>query len=132
MEVPDYFEVSTSYLIRLREAPCSIFLQVKKSADETNFVMVAKTGSTITEIIRKFEAEGITDLFVNRLDRLLVINKISVVLCDFIKSTEKLGMVEKSAALEQGFEFVAKDFSQSPAATAEIMNIANACTNWAS
>lgn len=128
MEVPDYFEVSTSYLIRLREAPCAIYLQVKKSADETNFVMVAKAGSTITEIIKKFETEGITDLFVNRLDRLLIINKISVVLCDFIKSTEKLGMVEKSAALEQGFEFVAKDFSQSPAATAEIMNIANACT----
>lgn len=128
LEVPDYFAVSTGFLIRLREAPCSIYLQVKKSNEEPNFVMIAKKGSNLTEVIKKFESEGIENLYVNRLDRLLIINKISVVLCDFIKSTEKLGMVEKSSALESGFEFVARDFSQSPAATAEIMNIANACT----
>lgn len=127
MEVPDYFAVSTSFLIRLREAPCAVFLQVKKN-EEQSFVMVAKLGSNLTEVIKKFEAEGIEYLYVNRLERLLIINKISLVICDFIKSTEKLGMVEKSAALEVGFDFVAKDFSQTPQATAEIMNIANACT----
>lgn len=126
--VPDYFSVSTNFIIRLRETPCPLYLQVKKGSEEPTFVMVAKEGGSITEIIKKFEAEGITELFVNRLDRLLIINKISTILCDFIKSTEKLGMVEKSSALEQGFDFVAKDFSQTPAATAEIMNIANACT----
>lgn len=128
LEVPDYFEVSSNFLIRLREAPCPVYLQVKKTSEEPSFVMIAKKGSLLTEVIKKFEAEGIEQLYVNRLDRLTIVNKISVVLCDFIKSTEKLGIVEKSAALESGFEFVAKDFSQTPAATAEIMNIANACT----
>lgn len=126
--VPDYFSVSTNFLIRLRESPCTLYLQVKKTNEEPTFVMIAKEGSAITELIKKFEAEGIEELFVNRLDRLMIINKISLILCDFIKSTEKLGMVEKSSALEEGFDFVAKDFAQTPAATVEIMNIANACT----
>ncbi|MFA6236130.1 MAG: hypothetical protein WC635_02290 [Bacteriovorax sp.] len=128
MEVPEYFSVSTSFLIRLKDAPCPVYLQIKKSSDEPTFVMVAKKGSNLNAVIKKFESEGIDNLFVNRQDRLLIINQISAVLCDFIKSTEKLGMTEKSAALEEGFDFVAKDFSQSPAATAEIINIANACT----
>lgn len=128
LEIPDYFAVSSNFLIRLREAPCSIFLQVKKTSEEPTFVMVAKKGSVLTEIIKKFETEGIENLFVNSLDRLMIINKISVVLCDFIKSTEKLSITEKSTALEEGFDFVARDFAQNPAAIAEIINITNACT----
>ncbi len=128
LEVPEYFGVGISFLMRLGTAPCSIYLQVKKSGEETTFVMVAKKGTTLSEVIRKFEEEGIENLFVNRIDRLVIVNQISSGLCDFIKSTEKLGMVEKSAALEEGFNFVARDFAQSPPATAEIMNIANACT----
>lgn len=128
LEVPEFFGVNVSFLKRLGEAPCSIYLQVKKSGEETTFVMVAKKGSNFSEIVKKFEDEGVDNLYVNRLDRLLIVNQISSGICDFIKSTEKLGMVEKSAALEEGFNFVARDFSQSPPATAEIMNIANACT----
>ncbi|RPJ76773.1 MAG: hypothetical protein EHM20_07040 [Alphaproteobacteria bacterium] len=128
LEVPEYFGISLSFLMRLGEAPCPIYLQVKKSGEDTTFVMVAKKGSSLSGVTKKFEEEGIENLFVNRLDRLIIVNQISSGLCDFIKSTEKLGMVEKSAALEEGFNFVAKDFTNSPPATAEIMNIANACT----
>jgi CheY-like chemotaxis protein len=128
LDVPEYYSVDTKFLMRLGEAPCQIFLQVKKSSDEINYAMVAKKGSNTTEILRKFLSEGIANLYVNKLDRLLVINQISKILCDFIKSTENLGMVEKSAALEAGFEFVASDFCQSPEATQEVMNIANSCT----
>ncbi|MDD4976581.1 MAG: hypothetical protein PHY93_19655 [Bacteriovorax sp.] len=128
LNVPEYYSVDTKFLMRLGEAPCQIFLQVKKSSEGTNYAMVAKKGSSTTEVLRKFLSEGIVNLYVNKLDRLLVINQISKILCDFIKSSEHLGMVEKSAALEAGFEFVASDFCQSPEATQEVMNIANSCT----
>lgn len=128
LEVPEYFSISLEFLARLAVAPCPIYLQVKKGGEETTFVMVAKKGSSLSGVTEKFELEGIENLFVNRLDRLIIVNQISTGLCDFIKSTEKLGMVEKSAALEEGFNFVARDFTNSPPATAEIMNIANACT----
>ncbi|MBC7539511.1 MAG: hypothetical protein H7281_11870 [Bacteriovorax sp.] len=128
LNVPEYYSVDTKFLMRLRVAPCQIFLYIKKSNDESNYAMIAKKGSNTAEILKKFSSEGITNLYVNKIDRLLVINQISTILCDFIKSTEHLGIVEKSAALEEGFEFVASDFCQSPEATQEVMNIANACT----
>jgi CheY-like chemotaxis protein len=126
--VPEYFAIETNFILRLKEAPCSIYLQVLKSNEEPSFILVAKKGSSITEVIKKFVNEGVESLFVNRLDRLFLVNSVSAILCDFIKSTEHLGAVEKSEALEEGFEFVAQEFSQNPAAVAEIMDISNACT----
>ncbi|MGZ3787196.1 MAG: hypothetical protein ACXVLQ_01665 [Bacteriovorax sp.] len=128
LEVPEYFSVSTQFLIRLEKAPCSIYMQMKRGAEETNFTMIAKKGSELSKVLKKFSDEGIETLFVNRLDRLLVINQISKALCDFIKSTEDMGIGDKSVALAAGFEFVANDFCQSPEAAAEVMNIATACT----
>lgn len=128
LEVPEYFAVSAKFLMRLREAPCSIYLQMKKSSEENNFAMIAKKGTEITKVLRKFSDEGIETLYVNRLDRLLVINQISKVLCDFIKSTEHLGMVERSDALQAGFEFAASEFCLTPEVAQEIMSIAVACT----
>lgn len=128
LEVPDYYSVETDFLMRLREAPCAIYLQMKKSGDENNFTMIAKKGSDLTGVLRKFSDEGIDHLFVNKLDRLQVINQISKVLCDFIKNTEHLGMVERSEALKAGFEFAASEFCLTPEVAQEIMSIAGACT----
>jgi HD-GYP domain-containing protein (c-di-GMP phosphodiesterase class II) len=128
LEVPEYFGVNTKFLMRLRESPCSIYIQMKKIGEENNFTMIAKKGSSLSEVLKKFSDEGIDTLFVNRLDRLIVINQVSKILCDFIKETENLGMVEKSTALQAGFDFAASEFCLTPEVAKEIVGIAGACT----
>ena len=128
LDVPDFYAVHSKFLMRLKEAPCSVFLQMKKSSDEINHIMIAKKGSGLTHILRKFSDEGIETFYVNKLDRLTVINQISKILCDFIKNTEHLGIVEKSVALQAGFEFAASEFCLTPEVATEIMSIATVCT----
>ena len=123
-EVPEYYRVGIHFLNRIKEVPCSIYLQMK----EEKYALVAKKGDNITEVCRKFLSEGVTTLFVNSLDRLLIINTVSTSICDFLKHTEGMDLSEKSEALKEGFEFAAASFAQSPAAGQEIMDIANACT----
>ena len=128
LDVPDYFSVKSSFLIRLAVAPCSIYLQMKNINEELSFVMVVAKGSKSKNIIQKFINEGVDSLFVNSFDRLTIVNKVSVILCDVIQNTENLGLDEKAAALEAGFEFVVNEFAQIPAAAVDIMNISSVCT----
>jgi hypothetical protein len=123
-EVPLYYPVEIKFLSRVKEVPCSIYLQMK----DQEYVHVARRGDNIIELCRKFSNEGVLSLYVNSLDRLLIINTVSITICDFLKHTEGLETSEKSEALKEGFQFAAASFSESPAATQEIMNIANACT----
>jgi len=128
LELPDYYAIDSKFLMRLKEAPCPVYLQIKKIGDDNQFTMIAKKDSGLTNILNKFSSEGIDKFFVHKNDRLLIVNQISKLVCDFIKSTETLSVAEKSNAVEAGFEFVAADFTQSPEVTQEVMNIAAACT----
>lgn len=122
MEMPQFYSIESKFLAKLKEIPCSIFLQTKEE-----FTMVAKNGDN-PQVIRKFEGEGVNFLFVNSLDRLKIINCVSESICELIKNTEGLDTVAKSSALNTGFEFVASTFGQSPEVVADIMNVANAST----
>lgn len=128
LDVPEFYAVETEFLMRLREAPCPVYMQLKKSGDENQFTMIAKKGSDLKTILRKFLEEGITSVFVNRLDRLLIINQVSSILCDFIKSTTEMGVIERSQALQSGFDFAASDFCHTPEVAQEILAVAEACT----
>lgn len=128
LNLPDYYAIDSKFLARLKEAPCSIYLQIKKIGDDAQFTMIAKKDSPLVNILNKFSNEGIDKFYVHKNDRLLIVNQISGLVCDFIKSTEKLGVSEKSIAVEAGFDFVASDFSQLPEVTQEVMNIAAICT----
>jgi len=123
-EVPKYYPIEGHFLAKIKEVPCNIFMQLKSS----EYTMVAKRGDLIGETIKQFASEGISNLFVNSLDRLLIINLISTSIVDFLKNTEGMEISEKSEAVKTGFEFAASSFSESPAVNAEIMNIASACT----
>lgn len=122
-EMPQYYPIESEFLAKLREAPCSIFLQMKNG----HYTMVAKKGDLIVETTRQFVKEGLTTFYVNSLDRLLIINQVSTSIVDFLKSTEGLETTEKSEAVKTGFNFASQCFSNSPEVTAEIVNIANAC-----
>lgn len=129
LDVPDYFSVNTNFLIRLTEAPCSIYLQVKNNNEKSIFMIVLKKGKKSKKIIEKFMSEGVDTLFVNSFDRLIIVNQVSVILCDFIQNREQVGIPQDMAKLDAGFEFVVNEFAQVPAAVSDIMNISNACIN---
>lgn len=123
-EVPQYYPIENQFLVKIREVPCNVYLQMK----DGTYTIVAKKGDLIGSTIKQFVSEGVTTLFVNSLDRLLIINVISTSIVDFLEQTEGLETTEKSEALKTGFLFAASNFSDSPAVTAEIMILANACT----
>lgn len=126
MEMPQYYKVETRFLLSINQIPCSVFLQTK-NRDSDEYIMIAKKGDK-SEIIRKLTNEGVTQLFVYAQDRLSIVNCVSEIICEQIKNTEGMDVNTKSQALNNGFEFVASTFGQSPVAVAEIMNIANACS----
>ena len=123
-EVPQYYPIEGHFLAKINEVPCNVYMQMKSG----EYTMVAKRGDLIGQTIKQFASEGISNLFVNSLDRLLIINLISTSIVDFLKNTEGLETTVKSEAVKTGFNFAASSFSESPAVTTEIMNIATACT----
>lgn len=123
-EVPQYYPIEGHFLAKIKEVPCNVYMMMKSG----DYTMVAKRGDLIGQTIKQFASEGISNLYVNSLDRLLIINIISTSIVDFLKNTEGLETSEKSEAVKTGFNFAASSFSESPAVTAEIMNIASACT----
>lgn len=127
LDVPEYYSLETDFLLRLNEAPCPIYIQLKKIGDETNFTLIAKKGGELRSILKKFRDEGITTMFVNRQDRLLVINQVSALICDFIMNATRQGIAERSKALQTGFEFAASEFCLSPEVATEVVAIAVAC-----
>lgn len=123
-EVPQFYPIEGHFLAKISEVPCSVYMQMKSG----EYTMVAKRGDLIGQTIKQFASEGISNLFVNSLDRLLIINLISTSIVEFLKNTEGLETSEKSEAVKTGFNFAAASFSDSAEVTADIVNIANACT----
>lgn len=123
-EVPEFYPIEGHFLSKIKEVPCSVYMQMKSG----EYTMVAKRGDLIGQTIKQFASEGISNLYVNSLDRLLIISIISNSIVDFLKNTEGLDTTEKSEAVKTGFNFAASSFSLSPEATSDIMNIASACT----
>ncbi|MBC7428780.1 MAG: hypothetical protein H7336_09235 [Bacteriovorax sp.] len=123
-DVPQYYPIESHFLSKIKEVPCSVYMQMKSG----EYTMVAKRGDLIGQTIKQFASEGISNLYVNSLDRLLIINIISTSIVDFLKNTDGIETSTKSEALKTGFNFAAIAFSESPAVTTEIMNIASACT----
>lgn len=123
-EMPEFYPIENQFLLKVREVPCSVYLQMKNG----EYTLVAKKGDEIGETIRQFTKEGVGTLYVNSMDRLLIINMISCTIVDFLKNTEGLETTEKSEAVKTGFAFAAQTFGQSPQINAEIVNIATACT----
>lgn len=122
--VPVYYSIDGRFLARLREVPCAVYIQLKNS----QFTLVAKKGDLIGETIKQFAHEGITAFYVNSQNRLEIVNLVSTSIVDFLKSTEGLDVESKSEAVRESFLFTSSNFSDSATVTAEIMDIANACT----
>ena len=128
MEVPDYFPIAIKYLKKVREAPCQLYILVKKTGEADSFTILAKRLAPISEIISKFIDDGIETIYVHKNDRLTIVNSVTTGLTTFIQNSQLLDTKGKTSALKEGFEFVASDFCQSPEVAQEVMALANTCT----
>ena len=123
-EVPQFYPIELKFLMKLNEIPCSLYLQMR----DGDYVIIGRKGDLIAEHTAKIKNEGVETLFVNNLDRLLVINEISNAVVEFLKNTEAEDLSSKSQALKLGYDFSSVCFTQSPILRTEIVNLAKACT----
>ena len=128
LDVGEYFPIRSSFLSKIKETPCPIYLQVKKGSSFINYSMVAKKGTNLKLGLSKLIESGIEELFVEKLDRLLIVNQVSAAICAFLENTDGMDLEEKSTGVLAGFEFVASSFCQTEEAAQEIMSIAKSCT----
>lgn len=123
-EVPLYYPIENQFLEKIREVPCNLYMHMK----DGGYTLIAKKGDLMGATLKQFSNKDVTKFFINSLDRLLIINVISTSIIDILEHTEGLETSVKSEAVKAGFLFAASNFSDSPAVTLEIMNLANACT----
>ena len=123
-EVPQYYPIENQFLTKIRDVPCNVYMQMKDDV----YTLVAKKGDLIGTTIKQFASNDAATLFVSSMDRLLIINVISTSIIEFLEQTSGLETNVKSEALKTGFLFAASNFSDSTAVTADIMNLAIACT----
>jgi hypothetical protein len=129
MEVPDYFPIAIKYLTKVHEAPCQLYLLVKKTGEPDSFTILAKRLAPVSEIISKFIDDGIETIYVLKNDRLSIVNCVTSALTTFIQNSMLLDTKGKTSALKEGFEFIASDYCQTPEVAQEVMALANTCTN---
>lgn len=128
IEVPDYFPIAIKYLTKVHEAPCQLYMLVKKTGEPDSFTILAKRSTPVAEIISKFIDDGIETIYVNKNDRLSIVNCVTSAFTTFIQNSKLLDTKGKTSALKEGFEFVASDFCQTPEVAKEVMLLVNSCT----
>jgi hypothetical protein len=122
--VPKYYPVEIKFLSKIKTLPCNLFLKLK----DNEFTLIGKKNDTTLNSTTKIQKEGIKTLYVDSLDRLLIVNQISEKIVDFLQASTSENLSVKGEALKTGFEFASHCFNQTPAVTAEIVNLAKACT----
>ncbi|MBP9680995.1 MAG: hypothetical protein KBD76_06295 [Bacteriovorax sp.] len=129
--VPEFYPIKAKFLMQLRDAPCPFYMQMKKGneqSDQISYTLISKKGPEARSLLAKLAQEGVENFYVDKDDRLLVINHISKMLSDFMQNTDQMGIEEKSVILQTGFEFAIAEFTQNPEVAQEIMGIAGVST----
>jgi response regulator RpfG family c-di-GMP phosphodiesterase len=128
IDVPKYYPISISYLRHLQNTPCDLYLQIKGAGNQFEYVLSSVKDAPISTLIGKFQKEGITNLFVNSQERLLMVNKISLSLALIVSGTSNVSTSAKSDAISAGFSFVATQIFDNSEAVQEIVAIAETCS----
>jgi hypothetical protein len=91
-EVPQFYPIELKFLMKLKEIPCSLYLMMK----DGDYIIIGRKGDKIVEHTSKIMNEGVETLFVNRLDRLLVINAISESVVEFLAKACRTRSIKNS------------------------------------
>jgi hypothetical protein len=128
--VPQYYPISLVHLRYLPSAPCLLYLQVKGTKDQYDYVVCSKKNGVILNLVTKLQSENIDNLFVNSLDRLSIVNKISESLIhSLVALTGKaVTPAAKLEAVSAGFSFAASQLIDNPEVVQEIVSIAENCS----
>lgn len=127
-EVPKFYPISVSYLNHLKQAPCMLYLEVKVSKEQFEYVLCSSKDSNISSLVKKLHQEGVPNLFVNSQDRLSIVNQISGVLTQIIRDTAGgTTIVAKSNAISAGFNFAASQMVENEEVVQEIVAVAETC-----
>lgn len=124
--VTPFYPVPTKSVIGVSVANCNIYLETKKNDEESDYILVLKKGSPVTQTIKKFYQDGIATLYVNASDRLVMVNQVSARVIDILKASD--APVEKKVeALSSGFEFIASQLVNSPEVSQELAQLSMVC-----
>jgi response regulator RpfG family c-di-GMP phosphodiesterase len=127
LTVAKYFPIKINLAIHIKQAPCPLYLKVrKKQEEEGDFILFGNKGNDVDLIIKKFVEEGVEFIYVNANDRLSIVDKISQNLTEVIKESSTLSIVEKTEVLEEGFNFLGNFISEE--ASQEVVVLVKECT----
>ena len=125
LNVGAYYPISITPLLGLSKAPCNIFLK-----NEASYRMIVRLDDAMDDTLKNLEKEGKTQIFVNSMDRLVVINKMSLTLIEKItsslKNLETAPVEQKVSALSDGYEFAAANLFSSDEIKQQMQEIATA------
>lgn len=63
--IPDYISIPVNYFLNLDNVTCDVFIRIKKSATEFQFVKRIHTGDTISkDLIQRYQEQGLEAFFI--------------------------------------------------------------------
>lgn len=125
-KVTPFYPVPTKSVINLNEASCDLYLQTKKGEEDEDYILLLKKGSPVSFTVKKLYQDGVNVVYVNALDRLIMVNHVSSKIIDILKTSDS-PLESKIQAVSSGFEFVATQLVNSPEVSQEIMQLSQVC-----
>ncbi|MGZ3788297.1 MAG: HD domain-containing protein [Bacteriovorax sp.] len=125
LDVGAYYPVSIAPLLGIAVAPCPIY---QKS--DSAYKLLFKQDDSMKEYLKELKGAGESHIYVRSVDRLTIINKISLQLIekitDNLKSLEAAPVDLKVQALSDGYEFAAANLFSNDEIKQQMQEIATA------
>lgn len=126
--VPDFFPVSTKIFFNLKTVDCDVYYKVKKTAGESEFLLIINGKTKVWPRIRKYIDEGVTTLYIPSTERLHFANMATEQVIEELESTD-LTAEEKVEAIEKGIELVAAEYLETKEASDNVIRLSQACVS---
>lgn len=125
LNVGAYYPVSLSPLMGLGVAPCPIYQQI-----DSTYKRIVRAEDPMGDVLKVLEGKGVEHLFVSSMDRLTIINKISLALIEKItaglKNLDAAPVEKKVQVLSDGYEFAAANLFSNDEIKQQMQEIASA------
>lgn len=121
-KVPEFYPVDIEFIHYLKLAPTSLYLELND-----DFVMFAKKGAVIEDLIQDLKAEGVNRFYIKSLERLEVVAKITEILKEALMKSNNLNVGQKTEIIANGFDYFINNYV-SPQASQAIVQMASDCS----
>lgn len=124
--VPKFFPIPVKLLAEMEKSHCDIYFRNKKENFEYDYFKIIEKETGIAGALKKYEEEGIEDLFIDANERLRFINKTSGLIINELKR-EDLTNEEKMEITSQGMGIVAEEIFENPEVSEAVAEVSLAC-----